>query len=150
MLDSAWATAQHSGAVDYMPHSEARNDAQLYVRLDGLTESIRNMRVAHAECLRFGIVDPDPAHLSPEQLDHEIDLVSTELLASRTVANFMRNTHTQFPDFAPAPSDADYAAITHGTLTPSADDVRDETAVQHEIARFRDYERSLDQTEGAE
>jgi hypothetical protein len=149
MLDNAWTAAQH-GAMEYMPQSESRTDAQLYARLDILTQAIKDARAAYVECMRFQVIDPDPAHLTPPQLDAEIDLISKALLASRSMANRMRNIHAQFPDFAPAPSDADYVAIIHGTLTPSAQDNRDREAATREISRFTDYERSLDQNEGTE
>jgi hypothetical protein len=150
MLDAAWTAAQHSGAVDYMRHSEARNDAELYVRLNNLNQQIRDARAAYGECIRYKVVDPDPEHMSPDQLDHEIDLISRALLGFRTVANVMRNAHNQFPDFDPAPSVEDYLAITHGTTTPSAVDKQDLEATSREIETFENYERSLDQSEGAE
>jgi hypothetical protein len=150
MLDAAWTAAQHSGAVDYMRQSEARNDAELYVRLNNLTQQIRDARATYGECTRYKVVDPDPEHMTPDQLDHEIDLVSRALLGFRTFANLMRNSHNQFPDFAPAPSVEDYLAITHTTTTPSAVDERDQEATSREIETFENYERSLDQNEGAE
>jgi hypothetical protein len=150
MLDAAWTAAQHSGAVDYMRQSEARNDTELYVRLNNLNQQIRDARAADFECIRYRVVDPDPEHMSPEQLDQEINLVSRVLLAFRTISNVMRNAHNQFPDFAPAPSVEDYLAIIHGTTTPSAVDERDQEAVSREIETFQNYERSLDQNEGAE
>jgi hypothetical protein len=149
MLDGAWIAAQHNGVVDYMPQSEARNNSQLYGRLNGLTQAIHNARTAFSECIRFRIVDPDPAHLSPEQLDQEIDLVSRALIAYRTMANVMTNTHAIFPDFTPAPSVLEYRAITH-TPTQTADDLRDSEATAREVDTFRNYERSLDQNEGVE
>jgi len=149
MLDNAWIAAQHNGAVDYMPQSEARNNAQIYSRLNGLTQQIRDARTAYAECQRFRIVDPDQAHLSPEQLDQEIDLVSRALFAYRTMANGMTNLHFSFPDFTPAPSSADYRAITH-SQTQSADEQRDHDAAEREIDTFTNYEHSLDQNEGSE
>jgi hypothetical protein len=147
MLDGVWTGAQHSGVVDYMPQSESRNDAELYIRLNSLTQQIRDARTANIECQRFRIVDPDPAHLSPVQLDQEIDLVSKALFAFRTVANGMRNTHDQFPDFAPSPSRSDELAITH-SQTLSADDQQDLETVQRELGTQRNYERSIDQNEG--
>jgi hypothetical protein len=150
MVDNAWANAQHSGAVDHMRQSEARNEAELYGHLSAISQQIRDVRAAHTECVRYKIVDPAPEHMSPDQLDHEIDLVSRELLAFGRIANVMRPAHTQFPEFAPAPSVEDYLAITHDTLTPSAVDKRDREATSREIETFRKFENSLDQNEGPE
>jgi hypothetical protein len=150
MLNSAWTTAQHNGVIDYMRPSEARNDAQLYTRLDMLTQQIRDARAAAIECMRYRVIDPDPTHLSPDQLDHQIDLVSRALLVFRNLANSMRNANSQFPDLAPAPSAQDLAAIFHVAPTRSADDQRDWEAVNRELATFQDYEKSLDQNEGPE
>jgi hypothetical protein len=148
MVDGAWVAAQHNGAVDYMPQSEARSNSELYIRLNVLTQAVRDARTAVAECTRFKIVDPDATHLSPEQLDHEIDLVSRALFAYRNIASVMTNFHETFADFTPAPSRSEYRAIAH--VTQSADDLGDAEAAQREIDRFRNYEGSLDQNEGPE
>jgi len=147
MLDSAWTSAQHSGVVDYMPPSEARNNSELYGRLNRLTAAIGDSRAALGECSRFRIVDPDPAHLSPEQLDQQIDLVSRALHTYQNMYAHMSNAHSRFPDFAPIPTASDYHAITH-FATPTADDEQDDKAVKREIATFVDYENSLNQNEG--
>jgi hypothetical protein len=131
MANSAWAAAQHSGVVDYMPQSEARENASLYRSLDRLSQDMFDAQAAVAECTRFRIVDPDPAHLSPEQLDQEIDLVSKALSAYRTIGYVMTNDHEAFPDFTPAPSRSELRAISHaGTL--SADDRGDAEAAQRD------------------
>jgi hypothetical protein len=149
MANSAWAAAQHSGVVDSMPQSEARENASLYAHLDRLSQDMFDAQVAVAECTRFRIVDPDPAHLSPQQLDQEIDLVSKALFAYRNIASVMTNDHEAFPDFTPAPSRSEVRAITRaGTL--SADDRGDAEAAQRELKTSRDYERSLDQNEAPE
>jgi len=149
MLDSAWTAAQRGGVVGYMPQSEARKDTELYGRLNGITQEMSDASVAKNECQRFGVVDPDPAHLSPAQLDQEIDLVSRALFAYRRIANLMVNTHEIFPDFTPSPSRSDYLAFTHAA-TPSADDQRDNEAESREIDKVRSYERSLDRNEAPE
>jgi len=149
MLDSAWTAAQHSGVVDSMPQSEARKNSQLYGRLNSLNQATHDARDAVAECTRFRIVDPDPAHLSPEQLDHQIDLVSRALFAYRNIAYIMVNTRENIPDFTPSPSRSDLSAITHAE-TQSADDRRDAEATRRELKTARDYVRSLDQSESPE
>jgi hypothetical protein len=146
MLDSAWTAAQHSGVVDYMPQSEARKDDELYRRLDRLTLAVHDASAADVECARFRIAGPDPAHLSPAQLDQEIDLVSKALSANRAMANIMINANGAFPDFTPAPSRSDYEAITY-SQTVSADDRHDIDATHAEGKTVTDYERSLDQNE---
>jgi hypothetical protein len=149
MTDSAWTAAQHSGVVDYMPQPEARKDSQLYRRLNSLTQAVSDAQAAVFECIRFRIVDPDPAHLSPEQLDRQIDLISRALFAYRNIAFIMVNTSEVIPDFTPSPSRSDLSAITHAQ-TVSADDQHDSDAIQAEIKTVRDYIRSLDQNESPE
>jgi hypothetical protein len=149
MANSAWAAAQHSGVVDYMPQSEARENASLYARLDRLSQDMIDAQAAVAECTRFRIVDPDPAHLSPPQLDQEIDLVSKALFAYRNIASAMTNDHDSFPDFTPAPSRSEVRAISHAEIQ-SADDRGDAEAAQRELKTSRDYERSIDQNEAPE
>ncbi|HEV2620220.1 MAG TPA: hypothetical protein VGU23_09825, partial [Acidobacteriaceae bacterium] len=148
-VDSAWTAAQRSGAVAYMPQSEVRKNSELYLRLDDLRQAIRDARNAVFECQRFRIVDPDPAHLSPGQLDQEIDLASRALFTFRGIAFIMVNAHETFPDFTPAPSRSDMAAITRAP-PPTADNQLDGKTMLREMDAYKNYERSLDQNEPPE
>jgi hypothetical protein len=148
MRDSAWTAAQRSGVVEYMPQPEARSTSQLYQRLGVLTQRIDDAFAAVAECGRFRNIDPDPRHLSPGQLDHEIDLVSQTLSIYGTIGSLQSNLHRVFADFTPAPSGSDLAAITH--TSPSDISKEDGDAMQREIENLHAYERSLDGNEGTQ
>jgi hypothetical protein len=146
MRDSAWTAAERSGVIDYMPQPEARSNSRLYNRLGVLTQYINDALAAVAECYRFRNVDPDPSHLSSEQLDHEIDLVSKTLSIYRTMGDQQSNIHRVFSDFTPAPSQFDLLAVSHTTLSDIPKEDRD--AVQREGEKLGTYERSLDKNDG--
>ena len=150
LVDGAWTAAQRGFVLDTMPAAEARRNSQLYDRIERLNQNIRDARAAATACYRFSIVDPDPTHLSPEQLDRQIDLVSEALYKYRVMANTQSNFHREFPDFTPAPDWAVFQTILH---TPAAEpDIlkRDQDAVAREVDTNVQYERSLDANEGTE
>ena len=117
-LDTAWITAQQSTILQYMPRAEAQRNAELYRGLQNLSERISDAQVALNQARRFAIQDPDPSHLSTEQLDRQIDLTLEVLLRYALVARAQNNLNARFPDFQPSLGRADAYAILHATTDP--------------------------------
>lgn len=150
LVDGAWTAAQRGVVLDTMPAAEGRRNAQLYDRIEHLNQNIRDARAAATECYRFTIVDPDPTHLAPEQLDREIDMVSEALYKYRVMGNAQMNLRRDFPDFTPAPDPAVFQTILHTSATEPEIRKQDEETVTREIESYMQYERSLDANEGTE
>jgi hypothetical protein len=112
-LTAAWDTAQQSTILQYMPRSEVQRDADLYARLTALGQSMAAAQSALNEARRFAIQDPDPSHLSPAQLDRQIDLTMEVLLQYAVVGRVENNLARSFPDFTPALTREDVYQILH-------------------------------------
>ena len=118
MQEVAWQTAKQNNVLESMPVAEARGDAALYARIESLNADADAEHAAFSEARLFAIVDPDPSHLSVQQLDRQIELTARVIQASTTVAVDQSNLHREFPDFSPAPTPQEVFAIRHQTASP--------------------------------
>jgi hypothetical protein len=120
-VDSAWNTAEHGDVVAYMPDPEVRADTRLYHRLERVSLDFEREVTALNDVERYVLLDPDPSHLSPAQLDRQIDLTLQAVLGLKEQANDQYNLYKEIPDFTPAPALADIVRMNHsaGTITPT-------------------------------
>jgi hypothetical protein len=136
--DAAWKTAQQNNVLAHMPPAEVRSNSSLYSRLAGLSDAISAHRESIYNAARFAIVDPDPSHLTPAQLDREIDLTAQVLQNYAVTANTQSNLHREFPDFTPAPTRAEVLAIRNVHDDPATSERSNRT-----VQSVYDYEKSL-------
>jgi hypothetical protein len=119
-LDAAWKTAEQSTILQYMPRAEVQRNSELYSRLFGLRETMDAAGIALNAARRFAIQDPDPSHLSPAQLDRQIDLTMEVLLQYALIGRVENNLASRYPDFTPSLTRDDVYGILHATT--NADD----------------------------
>lgn len=117
-LNSAWKTAQQSTVLQYMPRAEVKRDDELYARLQKLSDRIDAEQIALNDARRFAIQDADPSHLSPTQIERQIDLTSEVLLQYALAARLQNNLARLYPDFAPSLTRDDVYGILHATTDP--------------------------------
>lgn len=84
--DSAWKTAQQSNVTEFMPQDEVRKYARLYSRIDNAAKIFDYVWPAIVRARLYSITDPDPAHLSPAQLEEEISYTKEVLAQNFTHA----------------------------------------------------------------
>ena len=137
-LDAAWKTAEQSTILQYMPRGEVQRNSELYSRLFGLRETMDAAGIALNEARRFAIQDPDPSHLSPAQLDRQIDLTMEVLLQYALIGRVENNLASRYPDFTPSLTRDDVYGILHATT--NADDQK---AINALIERVDKMEREL-------
>jgi hypothetical protein len=137
-LDAAWKTAEQSTILQYMPRAEVQHNSELYSRLFGLRETMDAAGITLNEARRFAIQDPDPGHLSPAQLDRQIDLTMEVLLQYALIGRVENNLASRYPDFTPSLTRADVYGILHATT--NADDQK---AINALIERVDQMEREL-------
>ena len=137
-LDAAWKTAEQSTILQYMPRAEVQRNSELYSRLFGLRETMDAAGIAFNEARRFAIQDPDPSHLSPVQLDRQIDLTLEVLLEYALIGRVENNLASRYPDFMPSLKRDDVYGILHATT--NADDQK---AINALIERIDQMEREL-------
>ena len=118
--ESAWKNAQQNNVIALMPQGEAELDAQLYTLVEETGTLAGNSAAATTRASRYGLVDPNPSHLSPAQVAEEIDLIRDALESNYVWGLFMSNFHISFPDFTPAPT-RDELHLLIGHLRSEAD-----------------------------
>jgi hypothetical protein len=137
-LDAAWKTAEQSTILQYMPRAEVQRNSELYSRLFGLRETMDAAGIALNEARRFAIQDPDPSHLSPAQLDRQIDLTIEVLLQYALIGRAENNLASRYPDFTPPLTRDDVYGILHATTYPD-----DQKAINALMERIDQMEREL-------
>ena len=137
-VDAAWKTAQQNNVLAHMPPAEVRSNSSLYTRLGFLSDAVSTDRQSLYAATRFAIVDPDPSHLTPAQLDREIDLTAQVLQDYSMTANNLSNLNRAYPDFTPAPTHAEILAIRNAHEDPASWQ-RSNRVIQS----VYDYEKSL-------
>jgi hypothetical protein len=116
--DSAWKTAQQNNMLELMPEAVVHDYAKLYTFLAPLSDHIAMEQQAVRDAAAYTIQDPDPAHLSPAQLDRQIDLTTRALAQFAIAAWDQRNLASHFPDFPPTTTRADESSILHTSAPP--------------------------------
>ena len=76
---AVWDAAEKNGITRQMPITEANTDQNLYTQLGGLSQQSFDDWNAINDAASFGLLDPDPTHLSPQRLDQVIHLTETAL-----------------------------------------------------------------------
>jgi hypothetical protein len=142
-VDAVWKTAQANNVLHFMPQAEVRSLSGLYDRLDLLTEANQAAKQTKRALFINSIEQPDPAKLTPAQLDEQIRLSAQLIRDYSNAANEQANIHRLNSDFAPAPDMDEVYAMSN--ITIQAEEKR---IVNDEIKRMRvlDY---LEESEDA-
>jgi hypothetical protein len=127
--DAAWQTAVRSNVIVYMPSDEVKHLTELYARLDNCNETELAYTKALEQAGGYTVLEPDASNLTPEQIDHQIELTSNVLFQHATDGGSLVNTAEHFPAFA-SPSRQDLRAIRHNISAPK--DAQEARAIQME------------------
>ena len=110
---AAWQAAQHLGVTARMSQPEVRQLDQLYYQLGVVQASSADRLRAISAARRYMALDADPSRLTPEQLNNEIELAEALLIAHYRLGGDMRNLHSRYSEFTPAPDTDELGAIVH-------------------------------------
>jgi hypothetical protein len=110
---AAWQAAQHLGVTARMSQAEVRELEHLYYQLGVVQASSADRLRAISAARRYTALDADPSRLTAAQLSNEIELGEALLIAHYRLGGDMRNLHSRYRDFSPAPSDDELDAIVH-------------------------------------
>jgi hypothetical protein len=97
---AAWNAAQQGGVLALMPRQEIEPYSDLYGSLAREWETAAEAVIALLAAERYNLRDADPSHLSPAQVDAEIDLTLAALEKQWLLGSLMLNLaadHTDFP-----------------------------------------------------
>jgi hypothetical protein len=118
--DARWNTAKQDNVLVLMPGPEVQEYSILYGKLAGLNDNLAAKEDAIYESLKDWVQTPAPTRMSPEQIDHEIEVYSTALSLYYSGAVAQRVLNDRFPDFKPATTNEDELRIAH--VQDGADD----------------------------
>jgi hypothetical protein len=110
---AAWQASQHLGVTARMSPQEVRQLENLYYQLGVVQASSADRLRAISAARRYTAFDADPSRLTATQLANEIELAETVLIAQYRLGGDMRNLHSAYDDFTPAPDNAELGAIVH-------------------------------------
>jgi GTPase SAR1 family protein len=97
-----WDAAQQNGVVALMPRDEAAKCASVYRWLKRVKDADDETSLALNDALRYQFSDRNPSHLSPVQVDEEIDRTQIALMKSFQAGAAMQNISALMPDFPPS------------------------------------------------
>jgi hypothetical protein len=110
---AAWQASEHLGVTARMSPQEVRQLENLYYQLGVVQASSADRLRAISAARRYTASDADPSRLTATQLDNEIQLAEAVLIAHYRLGGDMRNIHSKYDDFTPAPDNAELGAIVH-------------------------------------
>jgi hypothetical protein len=101
---SAWTMAQATSVTALMPQDEVQGTAELYSFFDRVDRAHEEEADALADAVSFMSEDPRVSHLSPAQIDKEIELLHRVAAKHLRHAFLMQNLAEEHADFRPGPS----------------------------------------------
>lgn len=109
--DSVWKTIQATNVTAYMPPHDVELLSDRYSHLAEINDASEQIWHAVNECSRYMLSNPDPTHLSPIALAHEIDLTEEALVRAYNHAIALENIGEAFPEYAGGPTSDELYAI---------------------------------------
>jgi hypothetical protein len=104
ITEATWKTAQQTNVTALMPQDEVTKNDALYSDLEQLESTQLDLFRAVTRAQKYSFVDPDITHLTPAQLDNEIEFTKDVLEANYRRGVWLQALNKDFPDFMPAPS----------------------------------------------
>jgi hypothetical protein len=96
---AAWDAIHQSGLVALLPREEIEENSGAYSFLKKLNDVQFESARAIQEAERYNLSDADPSHLSPAQVDTEIQLTQAALTSVFLRGVLLQNLQQAFPDF---------------------------------------------------
>ncbi len=131
--DVAWKAAQQNGITAFMPTDEVSANQYLYQFMAVTEAQVNPLWAALGKAQQFSHIDPDPSHMSPAQLETELDLLSAAMEANYHWGLLMAAQHGDFPEFTPAPSPAELRNL----LAPGLNAQKDTLTVPNALSDAR-------------
>jgi hypothetical protein len=118
ITEATWKTATQTGVTALMPQDEVTKDDALYSELEILESTQVDLYRAVTQAQKYAFIDPDVTHLTPAQLETEIELTQNVLEANYRRGAWLQGVNKDFPDFTPAPSMQEIIEPTHFIRSP--------------------------------
>ena len=118
---SAWKTLQQTGVTALFSNGEVMDSEALYKFLDSVDSAAVEVWRAVARAGAYRLIDPDISHLTPASVSGELDLTRDATEANFRWGIALHDLHRDYPEFTPAPSTEELAALG----SPGRDDSND-------------------------
>jgi hypothetical protein len=115
---AAWDAVQQSGSVALLPREEIEANSTLHLILKKVNEVQFESARAIEEAERYDLSDADPSHLSPGQIDTEIQLTQAALTMLYLRGALLRNLQEAFPDFPATLTAEELRKMRHAPQQP--------------------------------
>lgn len=132
--DTAWTSAVQAGVVERLPRQERAEDAELAFRFEGLTQNMQARRSAIRDAQASWIQCPEPARMTPQQIDAAIAGVTSALKAWYESAALQRAFAPRFADFKDVPASQEFESILH--VSDDLESRRAFEAIRQETIQF--------------
>jgi hypothetical protein len=113
MEDAAWKTANQTGITAYMPQQEVMKNAELYGFFERATKAHETEADAVTEAVAYMFHDPDPTHLTPAQIENQINLTRRVFSCHLRLGFLLQNLGEAYPEFQSAPTNDELEALIH-------------------------------------
>jgi hypothetical protein len=110
--ESAWNAARQDNITQLMSSTELHNYETFYSWLDTVGTRFDDFRTALSDARVYTVRDFDPSHLTPQQLDTEIDLTQKAIYMHYNYGTGLWSLAINYPDI-PSPTLTELEAIVH-------------------------------------
>ena len=107
---AAWNSAQQTGAIKLLPEQEVTNDTYLYLELQRVEDAGNEAWLAINNAEEFTLTDPDPTHLTADQLSTVVVLTEKALTKQILCGEALLNL-SSFPDLPPTVTRSELSAL---------------------------------------
>jgi hypothetical protein len=104
-----------------MPRDETADDASVYRRLKGVDDLQDEIWPAVNDAARYRFSDRNPSHLSPAQVDEEIDRTQIALAKCIMIGVALENISVLSPDFPPSATNDELNRLINSPDKPTQD-----------------------------
>jgi hypothetical protein len=117
--DGSWKTAESTGVTSLIPRAEVTENTDLYGELSFSMAEFATLFSAMTKAEEFRYTDPDLSHMTPAQIDKQIELTAACLDLTFRWGGTLYALHGNHPDFAPAPTSAELYALNRHNRSPA-------------------------------
>ena len=101
------------GISAFMPQDEVMRNNELYSFYERIDRAHEQDADAIAAAVGYMFEDSDPSHLTPPQIEREIELTKQVQSVHLRRGFLMQNLAEEFPDFKPAPTREELEQALH-------------------------------------
>jgi hypothetical protein len=117
--ESAWQAARQTTVIDLMPREEVAENADLYLYFDTLHIKSEELWRVMSHAAQYGAVDPDLSHLTPAQIDLQIQRTQDCIESIYRWGVNLANIPEDHKDFPPGPTYTELTTLIGSQRSPA-------------------------------